>query len=86
MAQSKCPNTNCQGISFEAKTVELEGYIYGVKLIQCSKCGTVVGVLPFHDTAHTVSELSSELFTEIEKLSDKLDYMKKPNNCGDLSG
>jgi len=77
MAQSKCPNTNCQSNSFEAKTVEIEGYIYGVKFIQCSKCGTVVGVLPFHDTARTVSELSSELFAEIEKLSDKIDYIKK---------
>jgi len=76
MAQSKCPNPKCQSNSFEAKTVEMEGYIYGVKFIQCSKCGTVIGVLPFHDTAHTVSELSGELFVEVEKLSDKLDDIK----------
>jgi len=80
MAQSKCLNPNCESNSFEAQTVEIDGYIYGVKFIQCSKCGTVAGVLPFHDTARTVSELSSELFVEIEKLSDKIDYLKSHIN------
>jgi len=45
MNKSKCPNPKCENGSFEAVSASIKGCRYEVALIQCTECGTVVGVL-----------------------------------------
>lgn len=47
MAKSKCPNQECpdKTAGFESKDCTIDGYPHPVSLIQCKRCGTVVGSL-----------------------------------------
>ncbi len=60
MAASRCPNSNCKSGSFESITKTPIGSTLQVNFIQCSRCGTVVGI---QDT--TINNL-------IYKLAEKL--------------
>jgi len=48
MAMSSCPK--CQGHTFDLVTAEPRGSNYKQNFIQCSQCGTVVGVTDFYDS------------------------------------
>ena len=47
MAASKCPK--CESTNFELKAGAPKGSKYKVMFIQCSACGSVVGVTDFYN-------------------------------------
>jgi hypothetical protein len=81
MASSKCPV--CTSTSFEGVLQsKVPGYNFKLNFIQCSRCGVVVGVMPFHDPSAVgeqirkeISDLSSKV-THLELLLDRLDRQK----------
>lgn len=56
---SKCPG--CGGNYFEMKYAEPTNAAHPVQLVQCSKCGVVVGVMPNLDTAALLLEQNRAL-------------------------
>lgn len=59
MALSKCPK--CNNGFFELKSVEARGARYKQNFIQCSSCGTPVGVLGYYDAGSLVKEQAAEI-------------------------
>jgi predicted nucleic-acid-binding Zn-ribbon protein len=59
MATSTC--VKCGGTSFEMKVNTPSGSSYKQSFIQCSKCGGVVGVTEFFNTAALIHELAKKL-------------------------
>ena len=62
MAISKCPNPDCKSTNgFEAKPDTVGGYPYPVMLIQCKKCGTVIGTQLFPGIIEDIKTILEEL-------------------------
>ncbi len=59
MAQSKCPK--CENEKFEIQDKSLPGSSYQVAFVQCSKCGTVVGVIDKNDAAALLRPIYKKL-------------------------
>lgn len=59
MAQSKCPK--CENTVFEMRTMSPLGATFKVCFVQCSKCGTVVGVVDQNDTLAVLSPIYTKL-------------------------
>jgi len=47
MAMSKC--AKCSGTFFEVREAEPRGAHYKQIFVQCSSCGTPIGVVPYYD-------------------------------------
>lgn len=59
MAQSKC--AACGNTTFEIEYKSPSGSRYLIAFVQCSKCGTVVGVADRNDTAALLEPINKEL-------------------------
>jgi hypothetical protein len=64
MALSKCPK--CNNGFFELKSFEPRGARYKQNFIQCSMCGTPVGVVGFYDAGSLIKEQEEEI-AELQK-------------------
>ena len=63
MAQSKC--IKCEGSEFELAEVKPVNSNVKVILLQCSKCGTVIGALDQYNVGLYVKEIAQKLGIEI---------------------
>ena len=64
MATSKCPR--CEGTSFEiVEAKRLKDANFRMNFIQCSSCGTVVGVTSFHDVSSLLIKLAERLGVDL---------------------
>ena len=69
MAESRCPNPECGAGTFELKETRVERNTKLVSnpeparmtLVQCDRCGTVVGVLPRLDLDHYMEKIAEKL-------------------------
>jgi len=59
MAQSKC--SECGNTTFEIEYKSPSGSKYQIAFVQCSKCGTVVGVIDKNDTAALLAPIYKKL-------------------------
>lgn len=59
MPKSKCPK--CENETFEIQHNSPTGSKYRVAFVQCSKCGTVVGVTDENDTAALLGPIYKQL-------------------------
>lgn len=60
MAKSKCPS--CESNHFEmVDNNNVKGTSYKVMFIQCSKCGTVVGITDFYHTASLLEKIAKNM-------------------------
>jgi ribosomal protein S27AE len=59
MAQSRC--AACGNSTFEIEYKSLSGSRYQLAFVQCSKCGTVVGVTDKNDTAALLAPICKKL-------------------------
>lgn len=59
MALSKCPK--CDNMFFETKVAEPAGSAVKLIFVQCSRCGAVVGVTEFFNTASLIQKLAAKL-------------------------
>jgi uncharacterized Zn finger protein len=69
-ALAKCPS--CNFTEFENAVKSVQGYNYQLNFIQCARCGSVMGVLPFYDPgvlAHSNHE-------EIKRLKATLGHLE----------
>ena len=71
MAQSCC--IKCGGTHFEAiHANNLEGTTRAILFVQCTNCGTVVGVLDFLNVSVKAERVKNDLRTLAEKLLDRV--------------
>ncbi|MEW6183817.1 MAG: hypothetical protein AB1500_11720 [Bacillota bacterium] len=69
MALSACPN--CHKIEFEiaeSDTLSGGGYSTKVWFVQCSACGTVLGVIDYFNLTHRIREVEAK----VDKILDKV--------------
>ncbi len=59
MAQSKC--SSCGNTNFEIEYKIPLGSKYKIAFVQCSKCGTVVGIADKNDTAALLEPIYKKL-------------------------
>ncbi|PRW84051.1 hypothetical protein C7A10_29715 [Pseudomonas fluorescens] len=59
MAFSKC--IKCDNTTFEMKEAKITGSNFRMMFVQCSRCGGVVGVTEFTNTAATLHNISKKL-------------------------
>lgn len=59
MTMSTC--IKCGSHSFELKEATPKGSGYKMYFVQCSSCGGVVGVTPYHNTGALIEKLASKL-------------------------
>ena len=59
MAISKC--SKCNSTRFELKEANISGSAYRMYFVQCASCGSVVGVVPFMNTAALIQQLADKL-------------------------
>jgi hypothetical protein len=64
MAISKCGACGKMG-AWGLQEVSPTGSNFKMNFVQCNWCGAVVGVVPFHDPAHTVAALGKALGVQI---------------------
>ena len=57
MATSSC--SKCSSTVFEKKQHVLAGSDFRVDFVQCAACGTVVGVMSFHDTHSLLDQIGA---------------------------
>ena len=75
MAQSRC--IKCGGQKFEVVHANnLIGTTRAVLLVQCSDCGSVVGVLDFLNLSVKAERLKNDLRIMVEKLLDRISDAK----------
>jgi hypothetical protein len=76
MALSRCGNPQCASVGrFHLMEANIGGAEYKQYFVQCSMCGTVVGVLPYYDpgiTAHDNNELLKKLKEDVNGLRSDL--------------
>lgn len=65
-----CPK--CENQSFEMVEAEPKNWRFKVMFVQCSSCGTVVGVMDFFN----LSTLIHELKDKTETIDDKLEEIE----------
>lgn len=63
MAQSTC--VHCQNTTFEIKVCVPEGSQYKVYLLQCSRCGGVVGAFDYHNIGALLHKLAKALKVDL---------------------
>lgn len=56
---SRCPK--CDGTSFEMAEAKITGAAYRHYFIQCSTCGSVVGVTEFFNISNLIHQLAKKL-------------------------
>jgi len=71
MAFSTCGK--CEGRYFELVEVRLTGSMYAYNFIQCSRCGTPVGVVEYLDSGVLLQEQKAQL-NQIEKRLQNIEY------------
>ena len=59
MATSKCPK--CDNTHFEMKENTPKDSNYRLLFVQCSSCGTVVGVMDYYNIGAKIREIEEEL-------------------------
>lgn len=69
MATSSCPK--CDKHSFELHTAEPSGSRYKLNFVQCSACGTVVGVVDYYD-AGVIGKKQEKALEDLQKQLNKL--------------
>jgi len=75
LAQSRC--IKCGGQKFEVVHANnLIGTTRAVLLVQCSDCGSVVGVLDFLNLSVKAERLKNDLRIMVEKLLDRISDAK----------
>ena len=63
MAQSPCPK--CGNHGFELVENAPKGSDYKLMFVQCSSCGTVVGVTDFYNTASLLERIAKALSVKL---------------------
>ncbi len=63
MAQSACPK--CSRHVFELKEVTPAGSQFKLTFVQCSSCGTVVGVIDFYNIPKLLDKIAKKLGVNI---------------------
>lgn len=58
----------CKGTFFELKTIEPNGSNFKVNVVQCSACGSPIGLVDYYDT-HSSIELTN---SKIKNLHDEV--------------
>lgn len=61
MARSKCPASDCNSNNFELVQANISGSRFKYHFIQCSKCGTVISVVPHSNTNALIIQLAEKL-------------------------
>ena len=75
MAQSRC--IKCGGKEFEVVHANnLEGTTRAVLFVQCTDCGSVVGVLDFLNVSVKAERVKNDLRIMAEKLVDRINDAK----------
>ena len=59
MATSKCPT--CESSRFEMVEMSPGGSRFKVMAVQCSSCGSVVGVTDFYNTASLLEKIAKKI-------------------------
>ncbi len=59
MATSKCPK--CGNTSFEMKEHTPDKSNYKLEFVQCSSCGTVVGVMDYFNIGTRINEVDEKI-------------------------
>lgn len=85
MATTTC--ARCLGTQFEIFPHRLPNYDYEVSFVQCSNCGTVIGVTTIHDAGmlgkenqEKVAELKQQLSrveSRLASIQEQLDLLNK---------
>jgi len=71
MAQSRC--IKCGGCKFEVVHANnLEGTTRAVLFVQCTDCGSVIGVLDFLNLSVKAERVRNDLRIMVEKLLDRI--------------
>jgi hypothetical protein len=66
MPQSRCPNPKCSSSQFELQLKDdIAGQIKKMFFVQCSGCGTVVGVTDYFDVPTLLDNLAKKLNVNI---------------------
>ncbi len=63
----RCPRLGCEGSSFTLTVVKLRNTVYQVPLIQCARCGTVIGIEQF-DIAERIDRQVREIDSKLNAL------------------
>ena len=63
MAASSCPK--CSSTEFETAIREPAGSKFKLQFVQCGRCGAVVGVQPYYNTAHLLGKIAKKLGIDI---------------------
>lgn len=71
MAQSRC--MKCGGSKFEAVHANnLEGTTRAVLFVQCTECGSVIGVIDFLNISVKAEHIKNDLRTMMENLVERI--------------
>jgi uncharacterized Zn finger protein len=71
MAQSRC--VKCGSNKFEVVHANnLEGTTRAVLFVQCTECGSVVGVLDFLNISVKTARVKNDIVTMLERFLDRL--------------
>ena len=71
MATSTCPKCDHEFFEMEEAEPLGRGTKFRLHLVQCARCGAVVGVIDYVDLATTVQKINERL----EDMEHKLDYL-----------
>lgn len=74
MSTSRCPK--CENSTFEIVTNSPIKSKYKYAFVQCSKCGSVVGVLDFYN----IGTLIKDVENKVNELSRQIDDISNTNN------
>lgn len=74
MAQSKC--SKCESPNFEIVPVKPGTCQFSLTFVQCSKCGTVVGVLESKNINDRLDQIDKYLATTLTQINLKLSTLQ----------
>lgn len=64
MATSQCSKCGCT--SFEMVSAKIKGSAFNFYFIQCSSCGTVVGITEYYNIGERLNKLAKKLNITID--------------------
>ena len=75
---SKC--SKCESTRFELVEQSLPNAIHKTYFVQCSSCGTPIGVMPYFDIASKISESTKTVLNEMSNIKNTLISMQSEIN------
>ena len=74
MAYSTC--VNCKGSTFETIVQSPQGTSHKIYFVQCSQCGGVVGILPYHNPSVQYDNIIAAIQAVAKELNLRIDWSK----------